>query len=123
VTDEKIFANPRKVEDVADCYFYHTMELPGCGVIEGRDWDLRGRVDEYVGNVDFAGQRVLEIGTMAMPTICLRRSENSISPSWERCFSIAATRFGSLSNAQKEQRRSLSWINFIRIWKARRFVV
>jgi len=62
VTDEKIFATPRKVEDVADCYFYHTMELPGRGVIEGRDWDLRGRVDEYLGNVDFAGQRVLEIG-------------------------------------------------------------
>lgn len=62
MTDEKIFANPRKVEDVADCYFYHTMELPGRGVIEGRDWDLRGRVDEYLGNVDFAGQRVLEIG-------------------------------------------------------------
>ena len=50
------------MEDVADCYFYHTMELPGRGVIEGRDWDLRGRVDEYLGNVDFAGQRVLEIG-------------------------------------------------------------
>jgi O-methyltransferase len=62
VTAEKIFATPRKVEDVADCYFYHTMELPGHGVIEGRDWDLRGRVDEYLGNVDFAGQRVLEIG-------------------------------------------------------------
>jgi O-methyltransferase len=62
VTDEKIFATPCKVEDVADCYFYHTMELPGHGVIEGRDWDLRGRVDEYLGNVDFAGQRVLEIG-------------------------------------------------------------
>ena len=62
MTDEQIFATPRKVEDVADCYFYHTMELPGRGVIEGRDWDLRGRVDDYLGNVDFAGQRVLEIG-------------------------------------------------------------
>jgi O-methyltransferase len=62
VTDEKIFATPRNVEDVVDCYFYHTMELPGHGVIQGRDWDLRGRVDEYLGNVDFAGQRVLEIG-------------------------------------------------------------
>ena len=62
MTDEKIFATPRKVEDIADCYFYHTMELPGRGVIEGRDWDLRGRVDEYLGKVDFTGQRVLEIG-------------------------------------------------------------
>ena len=62
MTDEKIFATPREVKDVADCYFYHTMELPGRGVIEGRDWDLRGRVNEYLGNVDFAGKRVLEIG-------------------------------------------------------------
>jgi O-methyltransferase len=38
------------------------MELPDRGVIEGRDWDLRGRVYEYFGNVDFAGQRVVEIG-------------------------------------------------------------
>ena len=62
MNDEQIFATSRKVEDVADCYFYHTMELPSRGVIEGRDWDLLGRVDEYLGNVDFAGQRVLEIG-------------------------------------------------------------
>lgn len=62
MTNQEIFATPRRVEDIADCYFYHTMELPGRGVIEGKDWDLRGRVDEYLGNVDFAGQRVLEIG-------------------------------------------------------------
>lgn len=62
MTDEKIFVPPRDVKSVADCFFYHTMELPGHGVIEGRDWDLRGRVDEYLGNVDFIGQRVLEIG-------------------------------------------------------------
>src|SRR5438094_5591920 len=62
VSDEKIFAAPLKVDNVADCYFYHTMELPGYGVIEGRDWDLRDGVDEYLGKVDFAGQRVLEIG-------------------------------------------------------------
>ena len=61
-SNDEIFAAPLKVEDIADCYFYHTMELPGRGVIEGLDWDLRGRVDEYLGKVDFAGQRVLEIG-------------------------------------------------------------
>jgi len=61
-SNDEIFAAPLNVQNVADCYFYHTMELPGHGVIEGRDWDLRGRVDEYLGHVDFAGQRVLEIG-------------------------------------------------------------
>ncbi len=62
VANQNIFATPLKVDDVADCYFYHTVELPGYGVIEGRDWDLRGGVDEYLGKVAFAGQRVLEIG-------------------------------------------------------------
>ena len=62
MSNEKIFAAPLKVDNVADCYFYHTMELPGYGVIEGRDWDLRDGVDEYLGQVVFAGQRVLEIG-------------------------------------------------------------
>jgi SAM-dependent methyltransferase len=62
VANQNIFATPRKVDDVADCYFYHTVELPGHGVIEGRDWDLRGGVDEYLGKVAFEGQRVLEIG-------------------------------------------------------------
>jgi O-methyltransferase len=61
-SDDEIFAPPLKVDNLSDCYFYHTMDLPGHGVIEGRDWDLRGRVDDYLGNVDFAGQRVLEIG-------------------------------------------------------------
>src|SRR6266487_4679102 len=62
VANQNIFATPLKVDDVADCYFYHTVELPGYGVIEGRDWDLRGGVDEYLGKLDLAGQRVLEIG-------------------------------------------------------------
>jgi hypothetical protein len=62
MTDEKIFANPRKVEDVADCFFTTRWNSRGRRVIEDRDWDLRGRVDEYLSNVDFAAQRVLEIG-------------------------------------------------------------
>jgi len=60
-SNDKIFADPVKVADVGDCYFYHTMELPGYGVMNG-EWDLRRGVDEYLGNVSFAGQRVLEIG-------------------------------------------------------------
>ena len=60
-SNDRIFAVPQKVEDVADCYFYHTVELPGYGVITG-DWDLRRGMDDYLGKVAFAGQRVLEIG-------------------------------------------------------------
>ena len=56
------YAEPRLVTDLADCYFYHTMEIPGYGVVEG-EWDLRKGIRAYLGNVDFRGKRVLELGT------------------------------------------------------------
>ena len=37
------------------------MEIPGHGVV-GHEWDLRDGVDNYLGNVNFSGKRVLEIG-------------------------------------------------------------
>jgi len=61
-SNDDIFAAPVEVNNVADCYFYHTIELPGHGVIQGRDWDLRAGVDDYLGHIDFTGQRVLEVG-------------------------------------------------------------
>jgi SAM-dependent methyltransferase len=56
------FAAPIDVTDIAECYFYHTMDVPGHGVLTG-EWDLRGGVDDYLGHEDVAGKRVLEIGT------------------------------------------------------------
>lgn len=41
--------------------FYHTIDLPN-GMTAPGHWDLRGNVDAYLGNVDFGGKRVLEIG-------------------------------------------------------------
>src|SRR5438046_10691371 len=57
-----IYAEPRTVTDLEDCYFYHSMEIPGYGLVEG-PWDLRGGVDDYLGGVDLRDKRVLEIGT------------------------------------------------------------
>jgi SAM-dependent methyltransferase len=56
------FAEPRHVEDLSDCFFYHTMTLPGFGEVRGH-WDLRGRFDDYVGHVDVEGKSVLDIGS------------------------------------------------------------
>ena len=56
------FAAPRHIERLEDCYFYHTMDLPEFGLVRGH-WDLRGRFNEYVGNVDVSGKSVLDIGT------------------------------------------------------------
>lgn len=47
----------------ADCHFYHAMDLPGGETIPGTEWDLRGRFDAYVGGVQLAGKRVLDVGT------------------------------------------------------------
>jgi hypothetical protein len=55
-----IFAKPRVVK-LEDCHFYHAMDLPGVGEV-GIAWDLRKGVDQYLGGVDLAGKRVLEIG-------------------------------------------------------------
>ena len=57
-----LYASPMKVGGPHDCFFYHTIELPGFGVQEG-GWDLRGRFLDYVGGADVSGKRVLDVGT------------------------------------------------------------
>lgn len=56
------YAHPRSVKGVADCLFYHTMDLPGVGLVEG-PWDLRRAPGEYLGHLDVAGKRALDVGT------------------------------------------------------------
>jgi hypothetical protein len=55
------FADPLRVDDAADCYFYHRMSIPGVGEVGG-DWDLRSCIDDYLGRHDFEGRRVLDVG-------------------------------------------------------------
>lgn len=56
-----IYATPRVVTSLEDCSFYHVMEVPGYGLVKGA-WDLRAGAQDYLGNVDFKGKRVLEMG-------------------------------------------------------------
>ena len=56
-----VYADTRAVSSLNDCYFYHTMDLPEVGVVDG-NWDLRPNIDSYLGNVDFTGKRVLDVG-------------------------------------------------------------
>lgn len=56
------YAEPRDIRDPKECQFYHVMDIPGHGPTKGQ-WDLRGREQAYFGGVDFAGKRVLEVGT------------------------------------------------------------
>jgi SAM-dependent methyltransferase len=55
------YASPPTSLTLGDCDFYHSMDIPGVGEITGF-WDLRETIDDYLGQVDFAGKRVLEIG-------------------------------------------------------------
>jgi len=55
------YAEPRTVESKDGLFFYHSIDLPGIGSIDG-DWDLRGDAHAYLGNVDFKGKRVLDMG-------------------------------------------------------------
>ena len=57
-----LFAPPRFVERLEDCFFYHALELPGFGLVPAH-WDLRGRFDDYVGGVDVRDKAVLDVGT------------------------------------------------------------
>lgn len=55
------YAEPWKVESLEACDFYHTMELPGIGLVDGT-WDLRDVIADYLGGIDVSGKRVLDVG-------------------------------------------------------------
>jgi SAM-dependent methyltransferase len=62
VKNNLVPTKPSQLPDFKECYFYHTMDVPGQGLING-DWDLRNNMGAYLGNVDFKGKRVLDVGT------------------------------------------------------------
>lgn len=59
---DAVAASPRVVDELRDCFFYHSTDVAGHGLVEG-EWDLRGREAPYLGQVDLRGKRVLELGT------------------------------------------------------------
>jgi SAM-dependent methyltransferase len=60
-TTRSLLAKPRHVDSPDDCFFYHTMDLPGLGEVRGH-WDLRGRFNEYIGEVDLKDKSVIDVG-------------------------------------------------------------
>ena len=54
-------ARPREVTNADDCIFYHSMDVPGLGAVQGQ-WDLRGSERDCLGDVNLADKTVLEIG-------------------------------------------------------------
>ena len=56
------YAKPRHVERLQECEFYHCASFPGVGKV-GNSWDLTDSIDDYLGQFDFRGKRVLDVGT------------------------------------------------------------
>src|ERR1700730_7521904 len=56
-----LYGAPRYIKDVSECFFYHTMDLPGYGTVEGQ-WDLRGKMRDYLGGIPLKGRGVLDGG-------------------------------------------------------------
>jgi hypothetical protein len=56
------FEEPVYVADPSVCYFYHSMDLPEFGLQAGH-WDIRKDIDNYLGNQDFRGKSVIDVGT------------------------------------------------------------
>lgn len=59
--DQISFAVPQSISDPSECFFYHTMDVPGFGLQKGA-WDLRGKFHDYIGHVPLEGKRVLDVG-------------------------------------------------------------
>jgi SAM-dependent methyltransferase len=55
------YATPLNIDRREDCFFYHTMHIPGVGDVGG-EWDLRSSIEDYLGRFDFRGKRVLDVG-------------------------------------------------------------
>ncbi len=58
---QEALAKRREGADLSDFTWYHAFDMPDGAVLPGA-WDLRGHESAYLGGVDVAGRRVLELG-------------------------------------------------------------
>ena len=100
------YAAPMGVSDIAECYYYHTMDVPGHGLVTG-EWDLRAGVDDYLGHEDVAGKRALEIGT-ASGFMCFemeRRGAEVVAYDLSSAHAWDVVPYGALDMPQELARR------------------
>jgi hypothetical protein len=46
-----------------ECFFYTCMDIADGETVEQVNWDIRGRFEAYIGDVDVRGKTVLDVGT------------------------------------------------------------
>jgi len=108
-----LYVQPPMVPEFKDCHYYHTVEIPGHGLVEGL-WDLRQGVDDYLGHVPLVGRRVLEIGPASgFLTIEMEKRGAEVvavevpdDPGWD-FVPYSAPFMGSIYGPRREGMRSL----------------
>lgn len=79
------------------------MDLPGYGFIAG-DWDLRADVDNYLGNQDFRGKTVVDVGT-GSGYLCFEMEKRGATvTAFDRFFLESDDSMGQIPYADFEQR-------------------
>lgn len=57
-----MYETPWPKPSLDGCIFYHSMQLPQTGAVQGQ-WDIRPDFENYTGGLDVRGKRVLDMGT------------------------------------------------------------
>ncbi len=58
------FVKPRHVVGIEECFFYHSIDIPNYGFVEGAS-DMRAAVPILLEVVDFRGKDVVDVGQLA----------------------------------------------------------
>jgi len=56
-----MFILPKKGLKLENCKFYHSIPLPDGEIIQG-DWDLTKCINQYLGNMNYMNQKVIDVG-------------------------------------------------------------
>ena len=91
----------------ADCYWYHSIELPGIGKVQG-PWELSEIQSKYLAGVDFTGKKVTEIGPASgRITVELEKLGAAVT-----CLDVGAEfKLDSLAQVGKEYTEFLKRVN------------
>jgi hypothetical protein len=101
---QRALADERAALTRSDCRFYQSVELPGGEVIEG-PWDLRGRELEYLGGIDLAGRRVLELGPATGALTYFMEREGADVVSFDVGYDVSIDLYPAPGNADTRKLR------------------
>jgi hypothetical protein len=98
-------ASERASVELEDCSFYHTASLSNGDVVRG-PWDLRGAESAYLGNINVAGDRVLELGPATGALTYYMEDEGAEVVSFDIGFDVCADILPKPGVDEREQQMS-----------------